>query len=308
MEEYSFLVPEQQSGLRLDMFLMASLSDAGLVLSRTSVQKLIAAGKVTLAGASPKPHYKLKAGEKLLVEIQDAPDTTPEPENIPLRIIFEDADLAVIDKPAGLVVHPAPGNMQHTLVNALLYHVKVLSTVNPARPGIVHRLDKETSGALVVAKNNESHLALSRQFEEHSIKRLYVALVEGKVEFNEDVIELPIGRHPVKRKSMSVSYKEESKYAKTYYRTLIRADEFSVLELKPFTGRTHQLRVHLSFLGHPIMGDATYGAKKKFSRLALHAKVIGFAHPRTKETVEFSSPVPPEFSAFLKDRGLRDIF
>lgn len=200
-----------------------------------------------------------------------------------------------------MVVHPAPGNYQHTLVNALLYHFKTLSDVNPQRPGIVHRLDKDTSGLLVIAKNNFTHLGLAAQFAKHSIKRKYVALVKGKVEFDEDIIEMPIVRHPDKRKNMSVGFGKKAKYAKTYYRTLKRSDNFSILELHPFTGRTHQLRVHLAFLGHPILGDTKYGKNDAFSRLALHAQYIGFAHPRTGKFMEFESALPGEFVTITKN-------
>ncbi len=168
--------------------------------------------------------------------------------------------------------------------------------VNPQRPGIVHRLDKETSGLLVIAKNNASHLALSRQFAKHTVKRKYIALVKGKIEYDENVIELPIGRHPYKRKKMSAGFGRKTKYAKTYYHTLKRMKDSSLLELEPFTGRTHQLRVHLAFLGHPILGDTKYGSNNEFIRLALHAKSIGFLHPRTGKFVEFSSETPVEFS------------
>jgi 23S rRNA pseudouridine1911/1915/1917 synthase len=166
----------------------------------------------------------------------------------------------------------------------------------------VHRLDKETSGLLVIAKNNFSHLALSSQFAKHSIQRKYIALVKGKMEFDENVIELPVARHPIRRKAMSVSFKQGAKYARTYYRTLKRTKEFSLLELKPFTGRTHQLRVHLAFLGHPILGDTKYGKNNEFARLALHAQSIGFTHPRTKKFVEFSSHIPKEFTEFINKK------
>jgi 23S rRNA pseudouridine1911/1915/1917 synthase len=166
----------------------------------------------------------------------------------------------------------------------------------------VHRLDKETSGLLVIAKNNAAHLALTQQFAEHSIKRKYIALVKGKVEFDEDIIELPIGRHPYKRKNMAVGYGKKMRYARTYYRTMKRTDDFSLLELEPFTGRTHQLRVHLAFLGHPILGDTKYGRNNKFERLALHAKYIGFRHPRTQGFVEFNSETPTELTKFLNKK------
>jgi 23S rRNA pseudouridine1911/1915/1917 synthase len=206
----------------------------------------------------------------------------------------------VINKPTGLVVHPAPGNYQHTLVNALLYHFKELSSINPLRPGIVHRLDKDTSGLMLIAKNNPAHLNLAEQFSRHSIRRKYLALVNGRVEFDEDIIELPIGRHPTKRKCMSVGFGAKTRYAKTLYRTLKRTDRVSLLELEPFTGRTHQLRVHLAQINHPILGDVKYGRNNPALRLALHAFYIGFLHPVTGKFLEFSTPAPKEFADFMK--------
>jgi len=223
------------------------------------------------------------------------------PEEIPLDVVYEDQDLLVINKPTNLVVHPAPGNLKHTLVNALLGRAIELSDVNKNRPGIVHRLDKETSGLLIIAKNNSSHLNLARQFAQHTIEKTYVAIVCGKVEFDEDVIEAPIGRDPLKRKNMAISYVGNTKYAKTYYRTLKRGNNFSFLELKPHTGRTHQLRVHLAYLGHPILGDTKYGKNKNFPRLALHAKEISFIHPATKQPMRFTSKIPQEFQEFIKN-------
>jgi 23S rRNA pseudouridine1911/1915/1917 synthase len=295
MAEYVLKVSAEQAGMRLDVFLAQFSDSNNLGLSRTFIQKLIRDGKVIL-GDSPqlKPHYKVKSGDRLKVIIEEKKSGILRPENIPLDIVYEDEDLAIINKPAGLVVHPAPGNYEHTLVNALLYHFKSLSDINPQRPGIVHRLDKETSGLLVIAKNNFAHLALSKQFAKHTIKRKYIAVVKGKMEFDENVIELPIARHPVKRKNMSVGFGQNSKYAKTRYRTLKRTKDFSVLELEPFTGRTHQLRVHLAFLGHPVLGDTKYGRNNEFKHLCLHAKSLGFIHPRTEKFVEFTSDTPEE--------------
>jgi len=288
--------------MRLDIFLAEFSKKKNLGLSRTIIQSLIEEGKVTLNNLnSIKPHYKLKIDDEIKIIIEDKKPSILKPENIPLDIIYEDEDLVVINKPKGLVVHPAQGNYEHTLVNALLYRFKNLSDINPQRPGIVHRLDKETSGILVIAKNNATHLSLSEQFAKHSIKRKYIALVRGKMEFNENIIELPIGRHPYKKKNMSVGFGKNTKYAKTYYRTLKRKEKFSLLELEPFTGRTHQIRVHLAFLGHPILGDTKYGKNNEFRRLALHAKYIGFTHPRTGKFVEFSCDAPIEFTEFLNE-------
>lgn len=281
--------------MRLDLFIFDYFKSQGLGFSRTYIQRLIEESKVTANGPSLKPHHKITAGDVFEVTVEDKKETGLRPEDIELDVVYEDEDLAVINKPAGLVVHPAPGNYEHTLANALLHRFRNLSDINPQRPGIVHRLDKETSGLLVIAKNNFSHLDLSKQFAEHSIKRKYIAVVKGKMEFDEDIIELPITRHPYKRKNMAVGFSSVSRYAKTHYRTLKRLEDFSILELSPFTGRTHQLRVHLAFLGHPILGDAKYGKNNVFSRLALHARYLGFIHPRTKKFLEFSCDVPKEF-------------
>ena len=300
MNEYIITVQPEDAGKRLDVFLMQFSTGNHLGFSRSFLQKVIAEGGVLIESAPcTKPHQKIKPGQEVGVNIKDEEKETLNPEDIPLEVVYEDGDLAVINKPAGLVVHPAPGNFEHTLVNALLHRFEKLSDINPGRPGIVHRLDKETSGILVIAKNNAAHLDLARQFSEHSIKRKYVALVKGKMEFNENVIEMAIGRHPSKRKSMSCGFGKNTRYAKTYYRTLKRAQDYSLLELEPFTGRTHQLRVHLAFVGHPILGDTKYGRNNKFTRMALHAKYIGFMHPASGKFVEFASPVPKEFGEFL---------
>jgi len=286
--------------MRLDVFIADFSSKHDLGLSRTFIQGLIGMSLISLKGVVlSKPHYKVKLNDEIKVIIAQKKESGLLPEDIPLEVVYEDDDLAVINKQAGLVVHPAPGNYEHTLVNALLHRFKKLSEVNPKRPGIVHRLDKETSGLLVVAKNNFAHHALSKQFEKHTIKRTYIALVKGKVKFDEDVIELPIGRHPVRRESMTVSFNEKAKFARTRYRTLKRTEEFSLMELEPYTGRTHQLRVHLAFLGHPILGDKKYGKHNDFCRLALHAKSLGFTHPRTGKPIEFSSDIPKEFEELI---------
>jgi len=303
MREYKIEAAAQDAGRRLDLFLSESLNRQGSGFSRTAVQKLILAQKVKLKDSVlSKPHYKLKTGDSFTVIIEDKKQEGPEAENIALDIVYEDKDLAVINKPAGLVVHPAPGNYEHTLVNALLHAFKELSDINPQRPGIVHRLDKDTSGLLVIAKNNFTHLELAKQFAAHSIKRKYIALVKGRVEFDENVIELPIGRHPLKRKNMSVGFGDKTREAMTKYRTLKRGQDYSLLELEPFTGRTHQLRVHLSFIGHPILGDDKYGKNNPFVRMALHAKSLGFIHPRTGKFMEFDSSMPEEFEDFLRHK------
>ncbi len=296
MQEYVFRVPEKDSGRRLDLFLMDSAKAKSLGLSRSLIQKLIAAGKITLKDSGPlKPHHRIKTNDEITLRLEPKTQDTLVAEDINLEVVYEDQDLAVINKPPGMVVHPGAGNYRHTLANALLGRFKTLSDVNPRRPGIVHRLDKDTSGLLVIAKNNFAHLNLAEQFARHSIERKYIALVKGRVEFDEDVIEVPIGRHPYRRKDMSAGFGKNTKYAKTYYHTLKRTDSFSMLELRPFTGRTHQLRVHLAFLGHPILGDSKYGKNNEFMRLALHARYLGFVHPRTNKFMKFECNLPDEF-------------
>jgi len=301
MEELILQVSAEQARKRLDLLLTdyAALNNFGL--SRTNVQKLILEGKVFL-NSKPinKPNHKVKPGEHIRVILPEKEESKLQAEQISLEVVYEDDDLAIINKQTGLVVHPAPGNREHTLANALLGRFKELSDINENRPGIVHRLDKETSGLLVIAKNNASHLKLAKQFAEHSIQRKYIAIVSGRLEFDENIIEAPIARNPLKRKNMAVSFTQNSKYAKTHYRTLKRSKDFSLLELRPFTGRTHQLRVHLAFIGHPILGDAKYGKGNFFPRLALHAQEIGFIHPSTNKPVHFTSKIPAEFQDFIK--------
>ena len=300
MSKHNFIVLPEESGTRLDVLLSNFSKNNRLGLSRVFIKGLILEGAVRVKGeAVVKPHYKVKNGDEIGFDFTVKVKDTLKAEEIKLDIVYEDEDLAVINKPSGMVVHPAPGNYEHTLVNALKNIFKDLSSINPDRPGIVHRLDKETSGLLVIAKNNASHLDLARQFAEHSIKKEYLAIVKGRVEFDENVIEAPIARHETKRKSMAVNFTDKAKSAKTYYRTLKRNKDFSLLELKPFTGRTHQLRVHLDFIGHPILGDNKYGKGNEFSRLALHAKALGFTHPATGKFMEFTAPVPKEFKDFL---------
>jgi len=295
-----FCIDQDSVNMRLDVFLANNLSQ----YSRTFLKNLIQGGSVLVNKQKIKPHYHLKTNDIVEVEIVLKPESMLAPEDIPLDIIFEDEDIIVLNKPRGLVVHPGAGNKKSTLANALLYHIKILSDVNPGRPGIVHRLDKETSGLLVIAKNNFAHLDLAKQFKNHTIKRRYIALVEGKVQFKEGLIDAPIKRHPLKRKKMTIDFSSLAKQAKTFYRVIKRFDNFTLLELIPSTGRTHQLRVHLAYLGHPILGDACYGHKNTFDRLALHAKDLGFAHPKSKKSVEFTSPLPYEIKNAIGDISL----
>lgn len=295
MQEKSCLIETECAGVRVDVFLKEREPD----LSRTQIKEFILGGKVNANGQKIKPHYRLKAGDLLNWQIPAAAQSSIQGEDIPLAIVFEDKDIIVLDKPSGLVVHPGAGNREHTLVNALLFHTRELSSVSEERPGIVHRLDKETSGIMVIAKNNHSHLELAKQFKKHSIERRYIALAAGRIEFDEGVIDIPIKRHVMDRKKMSVSFTDEAKPAQTRYRVLKRYPEYSAVELLPQTGRTHQLRVHLNYLGHPILGDSVYGRKTSFSRLALHAKDLGFNHPTSGEFVKFSSPLPEAMKAAM---------
>jgi 23S rRNA pseudouridine1911/1915/1917 synthase len=302
MNRHTVIVPSEAAGQRLDRFLMDYATRSDLGLSRTALQQCIASGLVTVNGQTiRKANFKVVPCQEIVFEKGESKAAAAlVAEDIPLDVVYEDDDLAIINKPGGLVVHPAPGNALHTLVHAMMHRFKDLSDINPQRPGIVHRLDKETSGLLVIAKNNTAHYALAAQFAEHSIKRKYVALVKGRVEYDENIIELSIGRHPTKREHMAVHSGVNSRYAKTRYRTLKRTDTVSLLELEPYTGRTHQLRVHLSYIGHPIMGDTKYGRQVSFSRMALHAKYLGFIHPSTGKYVEFETKTPREFLDAVK--------
>ena len=300
MEEYNFTVLPKSGKLRLDVLISNFSKSNRLGISRTSIKDIILKGNARIGQeVVTKPNTRVKEGESVRFVLETAKPDYIKPEDIKLDIVYEDDSLAVINKPSGIVVHPAPGNYEHTLVNAIKNIFVSLSDINPGRPGIVHRLDKETSGLLVIAKDNQSHLELTRQFAEHTIEKEYVAIVKGKMEFDEGVIEAPIARHEFKRKNMSVNFSDKAKNAKTYYRTLKRFRDFSFLSLKPFTGRTHQLRVHLDFIGHPILGDCKYGRNNKFTRLALHAKRLKFLHPKTGKPLEFIAPIPNEFKELL---------
>lgn len=296
-KEYSLKVDEESHRLRLDVFLTKNLPE---IPSRSLIKKLIDAKDVTVNGVVGKANYKVSVGDKIKVTASVMPPSDIPAENIPLDIFYEDGDIVVVNKPVGMMVHPATGQYTGTLVNALLHHCQSLSDVNDAlRPGIVHRLDKETSGLMVIAKNNKAHTELARQFAEREVNKQYIALVEGLVEFDEGVVDAPLGRHPRYREKKTVTSLEalDAKEATTFYQVLKRFKDKSLVALFPQTGRTHQLRVHMKHLGHPILGDDKYGKKATFERLALHARSLGFFHPRTAKYLEFSSKVP---FAFLK--------
>ena len=291
MPEY--LIPPEAAGLRLDHFLAVKLPH----LSRSRLQTLIKEGHIRVAGNTAKPGEKLQSGELVTVhEPEAAPLTGTEAEDLPLEVLYEDDDLLVLNKAAGMVVHPAAGNPTGTIVNALLHHCTSLSGIGgEQRPGIVHRLDKETSGCLVVAKNDLAHQGLSKQFAGRTILKVYLALASGHFAKKSGVIEAEIARHPVHRKKMSVVESGRGRASTTDYRVLRELPGASLVECTLHTGRTHQIRVHLKHLGHPLLGDELYGRRAGYARQMLHAWKLGFAHPRTGEWMEFQSPIPHDF-------------
>ncbi|MGN0492904.1 MAG: RluA family pseudouridine synthase [Acutalibacteraceae bacterium] len=285
--------------VRIDVFTAKTAE-----ITRSRAAGLIAGGNVLINGKSAAKNAKVKDGDSVTINLPDPETYDITPENIPLDIVYEDGDLLVVNKPKGMVVHPAAGNYSGTLVNALMYHCgDSLSGINGVmRPGIVHRIDKNTSGLLMVAKNDFAHNKLAEQIKEHSFTREYEAVVYGSLKNDTGVIDAPIGRHPVKRKQMAV-ISENSKNAVTHYEVINRFDGFTHVRLKLETGRTHQIRVHMAYIGHPVAGDEVYGPKKVIKELGgqcLHAKKIGFIHPRTGEYMEFSSPLPDYFIKFLQ--------
>jgi 23S rRNA pseudouridine1911/1915/1917 synthase len=288
-------VTREHAGLRLDRFLATALPQ----FSRARLQNLIRGGAVLLQEETPRPREIVRAGD--VVRLTEPPNETidAQPEEIPLRILFEDDDLLVVDKPAGLVVHPGAGNQTHTLVNALLHHCKNLSGIGgKERPGIVHRLDKETSGAMVVAKNDRAHQELSRQFAAREITKIYLALAAGVFRRAHGSIDASIGRHPQHRKKMTVN-PERGRTARTDYRILQTGGGVSLVECTLHSGRTHQIRVHLHHLGHPVLGDDLYGRNRKVPapRQMLHSWKLGFTHPQTNERILFIAPMPADFEA-----------
>jgi 23S rRNA pseudouridine1911/1915/1917 synthase len=292
-------VGENKKGLRLDKFLAGHFEKD---FSRVFLQKLLKKGKVLLNGGMPKRHHKVSAGETVEITIPKPEVSVILAQDISLRIVYEDKHLLVVNKPQGMVTHPAPGNYTGTLVNALLAHCKDLSGINGVlKPGIVHRLDKGTSGLLLVAKTDDAHKKLAKQFKDKTTKRVYLALVDGNVELDNGIIELPIGRSTRDRKKMAVKFDDESsREAITHYKVIKRFGDFTLLECRLGTGRTHQIRVHLSYIGHPILGDEKYGTKGNFKMPMLHAATIGFIHPATKKFMEFSSKPPKEMAGVIK--------
>ncbi|KMP11034.1 RNA pseudouridine synthase [Candidatus Nitromaritima sp. SCGC AAA799-C22] len=296
-----FLVDSNSRTRRLDVF----LSERQDELSRSGVKKLIEQGRISVNGSAAKANYKLKEGDRIVLDIPPPTASEVEAEAIPLKIIYEDDVMLAVDKPAGMVVHPAPGHGSGTLVNALLNHCSDLSGIGGVeRPGIVHRLDKDTSGVVLVAKNEKAHRTLARQFKNRDIKKTYLALVRGTVKKTSGVIDAPVGRHKINRKKM-VADSERGRQAQTRYEVLETFGHFSYLRLFPKTGRTHQIRVHLASINHPVLGDGLYGGKvaapyQKMPRQALHAHQLETAHPVTGKPMIFEAPLPPDIADYLK--------
>lgn len=300
---FCFTTEPEDAGKRLDGFLAEKLPE----LTRSGAQKLLENGCVLVQGKAGGKSLRMQPGWQVEGTLPPPEMAEILPQEIPLDIVYEDNDLLVVNKPKDMVVHPAPGNPDGTLVNALLAHCgDSLSGINGViRPGIVHRIDKDTSGLLIVAKNDVSHQKLAAQIQAHSFTREYEAVVYGNVKQDEGIVDAPIGRHPIDRKRMAVTEKA-SRNAVTHYRVLARYRGFTHVRLRLETGRTHQIRVHMAYLGHPVAGDPVYGPKKVITSLGgqcLHARTIGFIHPRTGEYLEFTSDLPDYFTKFLKSLG-----
>jgi 23S rRNA pseudouridine1911/1915/1917 synthase len=297
---YNFVADE--AGVRLDRYVCERLAE----LSRTHIQKLIADGFVTVNGQAAKAGLKLNAGDRLRVVLPPAPPSQLTPEAMPLNIVYEDDDLLVIDKPAGLTVHPAPGHPAHTLVNAIIARLPHLAAVSDSlRPGIVHRLDRDTSGVMVVAKNSPAQAKLIEQFRARSVAKAYLVLVKGKLTPESGVIEAPIGRDPRDRKRMAVvtrGRQARTEYGVMKYQVIKYIGDYTLLEVRPETGRTHQIRVHLAAIGYPVVGDKVYGVKSPFlSRQFIHASRLGFKLPSSGKYMEFKSELPPDLAQALED-------
>ena len=294
---YNFVA--DKPGIRLDKYVGEKCPE----LSRTHAQRLIAEGYITVNNRVTKAGLKLSAGDRVDIVIPPTPPSPLLPEAIPLKILYEDDDLLVIDKPPGLTVHPAPGHPSHTLINAVLSHFPHLADISDSlRPGVVHRLDKDTSGVMLVAKNSVAQINLAEQFRAHSVVKAYLVLVKGHLTPENGIIEAPIGRDPRNRKRMAVVTR--GREARTEYQVVRYIDDFTLLEVRPETGRTHQIRVHLSAIGYPVVGDAMYGVKSAvLSRQFIHASRLGFKSPSTDEYVEFTSELPADLEQALKDIG-----
>ncbi len=308
MDDQNFTFIVDDGGIRLDKLLAAHLDG----ISRSAIQNLIADGRVTAGGRLLAKSAKLSAGQIVTVSMPEPVELDVLPEDIPLDIVYEDGDMLVVNKPKGMVVHPAPGNYTGTLVNALLCHCgESLSGINGVlRPGIVHRIDKDTSGLLLVAKNDMAHRSLAEQIQSHSLTREYRAIVYGNLKDDTGTVNAPIGRHPSERQKMAVQLNGlGAREAVTHYFVEERLQGFTYLRLRLETGRTHQIRVHMAYTGHPVAGDPVYGPKKIITQLngqCLHAGLIGFIHPRSGEYMEFSESLPEYFSAFLQKLRVKE--
>lgn len=300
MNKEQFEVEIEHEGERLDKYLNLIFEEK----SRSFFQKLIKEGQVLVNDTAQKANYRLKVEDIVTMTIPDAVETPIVPENIPLDILYEDEDVLVVNKPKGMVVHPSAGHYSGTLVNAIMYHCKdSLSGINgKVRPGIVHRIDMDTTGSLIVCKNDESHICIAEQIKEHSVNRRYRGIVCGNVKEDEGTINAPIGRHPVERKKMAINEKN-GKPAITHYKVLKRFERYTYMEFQLETGRTHQIRVHMASIGHPLLGDTLYSSGKnpyKLQGQTLHAMTIGFIHPRTNAYMEVSAPLPEYFERLLQ--------
>lgn len=299
-ERYEFTVAPEEEGRRLDAYLAQKLPD----YSRSFLQKNIKSKAVLINGKAAKASYKVMGQDQIVFEAPEPVEPEIVPENIPLDILYEDSDILIVNKPKNMVVHPAPGHYEHTLVNAVMYHCKDnLSGINGIlRPGIVHRIDMDTTGSLLICKNDKAHQIIAEQLKEHSITRRYHAIVHGKIKEDNGVVNAPIGRHPIDRKKMSTKAKN-GKHAVTHYTVLRRFKDYTYIECELETGRTHQIRVHMASIGHPILGDSMYGPSKcpfKLQGQTLHAKVLGITHPSTGKYIEVDAPLPEYFNKLLK--------
>lgn len=300
MQIETFEVQREQEGERLDKYLSAVYPD----FSRSFIQKLIKSQQVSVNDICQKASYNVRMSDMVSITIPDAVETTIMPENIPLDILYEDEDVLIVNKPKGMVVHPSAGHYSGTLVNAVMYHCKEsLSGINgEIRPGIVHRIDMDTTGSLIVCKNDEAHLCIAEQIKNHTVNRIYVGIVYGNIKDEEGTVEGAIGRHPTDRKKMAIN-ERNGKPAVTHYKVLERFGNYTYMQFKLETGRTHQIRVHMASIGHPLLGDSLYaGGRTPFKNLqgqTLHAMTIGFVHPRTGEYMEFSAPLPDYFKRLL---------
>lgn len=293
-------VLESQAGIRIDKFLADELPE----LSRSYIQKLIKENQITVNGNIVKANYKLSAEDMVIVVQPELKEPDILAEEIPLEILYEDSDILIVNKPKGMVVHPSAGHYSGTLVNALMHYCKEdLSGINGVmRPGIVHRIDMDTTGSLIVCKNDFAHQNIAEQLKEHTIKREYHAIVHGVLKEDEGTIDAPIGRHPIERKKMSINYKN-GKEAVTHYKVIKRFKNYTYIQCQLETGRTHQIRVHMSSIQHPLLGDTVYGPSKcpfKLQGQTLHAKIIGIIHPRTEKYLEIDAPLPEYFVSLIR--------